>query len=83
MSGNAAKEMNPDIMFDFIQALREGKFESKAIPQFSMRINSVTREITSKTLNKVYSNSANKKRWLNADRDRGRLFAFGMTKYPL
>ena len=83
VGGNVAEEMNPDVMFAFIQALREGNLESKAIPQFYMRINNVTREITSKTMSKIYSNAANTKRWLNPNKDRSRLFAFGMTKYPL
>ena len=83
MTGNVNEEMNPEVMFALIQALREGNLESKAISQFRMCINKTTREITSKTLSKIYSNAANTKRWLNPSKDRSSLFAFGMTKYPL
>ena len=60
-----------------------GGLSEKLPPANDMRINNVTREITSKTMSKIYSNAANTKRWLNPNRDRSRLFAFGMTKYPL
>ena len=83
MSGNVAEEMNADKMFEFIEALRQGEHKSKAIPQFCMRINNVSREINSKTLHKIYSNNANKKRWINPAQNPSRLFAFGMTQYPL
>ena len=46
--------INPEVMFEFIEALREGKLESKAIPQFSMRINSTTGDISSREINKVF-----------------------------
>ena len=83
VSGKAAEEMNAEAFSEFIQALNEGKMESKAIPQFRFRINGKTRQISAEEVTKIYSNAANGKRFHCPKVDRSRLWAFGTTIFNL
>ena len=78
--GKVNEHMNPEIMLEMIQALQENKVDSRMIPQFTLKINNQTRLITSATVEKVYRNTANTKRWHDASLEKGRLFAFGVTQ---
>ena len=78
--GKVNDHMNPEIMLEMIQALQENKEESRSIPQFTLKINNKTRLITSATVEKVYRNTANTKRWHDASLEKGRLFAYGVTQ---
>ena len=83
VSGKASEEMNAEAFSHFIQALNEGKVESKAIPQFRFRINGKTRQISAEEVTKIYSNAANGKRFHCPKVDRSRLWAFGTTSFNL
>ena len=74
--------MSPEVMGEFIQDLRDGKEKGKQIPQFTLKIDQQTHEITEKMVEKEYSNISNEKRWFDPDIDKNRLFAYGVTQYP-
>ena len=80
---SGSEEMNPDIMDKFIEALRAEEDMSKSIPQFNLKINQTTLEITSEMQHKRYSNYSNEKRWFDPKIDKNRLFAYGVTRYPV
>ena len=81
LQGNQADAMNADAMSAMIRALRQGKLESKAIPQFVLKIDQVTRIITAQDVVKISGNMANDKRFYRPGQDPNKLYAYGVTNY--
>ena len=77
-----ADAMNPDVMLDFIHALRLGNVKTKAIPQFRFKIDGKTRVVSAEKVKKIYSNMLdNAKRYLVPEIDKSKLFSYGTTTY--
>ena len=68
-------------MSAMIRALRQGKLESKAIPQFVLKIDQVTRITTAQDVVKISGNMANNKRFYRPGQDPNKLYAYGVTNY--
>ena len=82
IGGLAAEAMNPDVILDFIQALRLGNHKSKQVPQFRFKIDGVSRVVSSEQVKKIYSNMVdNAKRYLAPHIDKSKLFSYGTTTY--
>ena len=84
IGGSVAEAMNPDVISDFIQALRLGNAKTKAVPQFRFKIDGKTRVVSAEKVKKIYSNMLdNAKRYLAPEIDKSRLFSYGTTTYNL
>ena len=81
LTGNQAQEMDSNAMAAMIQALQKGQLASKAIPQFTLKIQNKKKTITSETVAKVYFNIANTKKFPNFQLHPSKLFAYGTTTY--
>ena len=84
IGGIVGEAMNPDVVLDFIQALRLGNAKTKAVPQFRSKIDGKTRVVSAEKVKKIYSNMLdNAKRYLAPEIDKSKLFSYGTTTYNL
>ena len=81
LQGDQADAMNADAMSAMIRALRQGKLDSRQIPQFVLKICGVSRIITAQETVKISGNMANDKRFFRPNQDANKLYAYGVTNY--
>ena len=81
LQGDQADAMNADAMSAMIRALRQGKLDSRQILQFVLKIDGISRIITSHETVKISGNMANDKRFFRPDQDANKLYAYGITNY--
>ena len=79
----ANDKLNTDLMLKLIADLQQGRMVSESILQFRLVINSVTKQINSKEVEKHYKNFCNRKRWYAPEFHSSKLWAFGTTQFDV
>ena len=81
LSGDAKKTINLDLMRNFVHNIQEQKNVTTRVPQFRIRINGVSKKLSAKDVQAVYSNFSNHKRFYHRQASLSRLWPFGVTEY--
>ena len=81
LSGDATKKMNVHLMRDFVRNIQEQNNVTTKVKQFRIRINGVTKKLSAKDVEAVYSNFSNHKRFYHRQASPNRLWPFGVTEY--
>ena len=81
MKGNVSNAINTNQMLEFVEKMQENKKVQKAIPQFRLRINNVSKTISAAEVESLYSNFSNEKRYYSPATNSTKLWAYGTTSY--
>ena len=81
LSGVAEEQLNMDLMLRFVEQVQKGEPIAETIPQFRLTIDKVTKQLTAKEVQSIYTSYSNDKRYYLRSAHESKLWAYGTTSY--
>ena len=81
LTGDILKQMDTQLMLNFVQHLQQEKVAEALIPQYRIKINGSSKKLQSREVASLYSNQSNQKRYFQPKIHPSRMWPYGCTSY--